>query len=54
MRRMTQGRAGMALTFVLGLVIATAGSATAARLITGKQIKDGSIAKRDLTRALRV
>ncbi len=54
MRRMPQGRTGMALTFMIGLVIATAGTATAARLITGKQIKDGSIAQRDLAKPVRV
>ena len=36
MRRVVQGRAGMVLAFMLGLVIATAGTATAARLITGQ------------------
>ena len=53
MRRVFQGRAGLALAFTLGLVIATAGSATAARLITGKQIKNGTITKSDLSKALR-
>ena len=53
MRGVMQGRAGMALAFVLGLVIATAGTATAARLITGKQIKDGSVASRDLSKSVR-
>ena len=36
-------RRRLILAFVLGLVIATAGTATAAKLITGKQIKDGTI-----------
>ena len=53
MRGVMRGRAGMALAFLLGLVIATAGTATAARLITGKQIKDGSIASRDLSKSVR-
>ncbi len=53
MRQMLQGRAGLVLAFVLGLVVATAGTATAARLITGKQIKDGSISKKDLSKAVR-
>jgi hypothetical protein len=48
MRRLFRGRAGTVLAFALGLVIATAGTATAAKLITGKQIKDHSIAERDL------
>jgi hypothetical protein len=43
----------MVLAFVLGLVVAMAGSATAARLITGKQIKDGSISSKDLSKTLR-
>ena len=34
MRRVVQSRAGTVLAFVLGLVIATAGTATAAKLIT--------------------
>ena len=53
MRRMLQGRAGMGLAFLLGLLIATAGTATAAKLITGKQIKDGSISSKDLSKAVR-
>ena len=53
MRRVMRGRSGMVLAFVLGLVIATAGTAGAARLITGKQIKDGSISEKDLSKALR-
>ena len=44
-----QGRAGMLVAFVLGLAVATAGTATAAKLITGKQIKNGSIARKDLS-----
>jgi hypothetical protein len=48
-----QGRAGTLLAFALGLAVATAGSATAAGLITGKQIKDGSIARKDLSSAVR-
>ena len=43
----------MVLTFILGLVVATAGTATAARLITGKQIKDGTISQKDLSKAVR-
>ena len=53
MRRMLQGRTGMGLAFLLGLLIATAGTATAAKLITGKQIKDGSISSKDLSTAVR-
>ncbi len=36
------------VAFLLGLLIATAGTATAAKLITGKQIKNGSIGLADL------
>lgn len=53
MRRVVHGRAGMVVAFMLGLVIATAGTATATRLITGKQIKDGSISTRDLSKGVR-
>ena len=53
MRRMVDGRGGTVLAFVLGLVIATAGTATAAKLITGRQIKDGSISAKDLSKAVR-
>jgi len=53
MRRVVQGRAGMVLAFMLGLVIATAGTATAARLITGKQLKDGSVSTRDPPKGVR-
>lgn len=52
MRRMVEGRTGTAMAFVLGLLIATAGTATAARLITGKQIKDGSISAKDLAKSV--
>ncbi|CAB4920918.1 unannotated protein [freshwater metagenome] len=52
MRRRMGGRAGWMLAFVLGLVIATAGTATAAKLITGKQIKDGTISAKDLDKAV--
>ena len=42
----------MGLVFMLGLTIATAASAGAASLITGRQIKDGTITKKDLPKAL--
>jgi hypothetical protein len=48
-RRLFHGRAGIALPFTLGLVIATAATATAAKLITGKQIKNGSVGLVDLS-----
>jgi hypothetical protein len=53
MRRVLTGRAGAATAFLLGLLIATAATAGAAGLITGKQIKDGSISARDLSKAVR-
>jgi hypothetical protein len=53
MRRLLRGRAGMMSAFLLGLLIATAATAGAASLITGKQIKDGSINAKDLSKAVR-
>src|SRR4051794_1725137 len=53
MRRCLSGRGAMALTFVLGLVIASATTAGAASLISGSQIKNGTIAKQDLSKAVR-
>ena len=53
MRKVFHGRAGIALAFILGLLIATAATAGAASLITGKQIKDGSISSKDLSKAVR-
>lgn len=41
------------IAFVAGFVIASAGTATAAKLITGRQIKDGSIGTRDLSKKVR-
>ena len=49
----SQGRTGTVLAFVFGVAVATAGTATAAKLITGKQIKDGSITKKDLSSGIR-
>ena len=46
-------RRKVVLAFVLGLIIATAGTATAAKLITGKQIKDGTITMKDLSKSVR-
>ena len=53
MRKLFRDRAGMVLAFVLGLVVATAGTAAAAKLITGAQIKDGTIGKKDLSKSVR-
>jgi hypothetical protein len=52
-KSLVRGRGGTALAFLLGLLIATAGTATAAKLITGKQIKDGSIGLKDLSKPVR-
>lgn len=53
MRQVLRGRTGMGLAFLLRLLVATAGTATAAKLITGKQIKDGTISSKDLSKAVR-
>lgn len=41
------------LAAVLGVLIASAGTATAGTLITGRQIKDGTVSSKDLTGGLR-
>jgi hypothetical protein len=43
----------MVLAFLLGILVATAGTAGASRLITGRQIRDGSVTARDLSSAVR-
>jgi hypothetical protein len=43
----------LTVAFLLGLIIAIAGTATAAKLITGKQIKNGTISEKDLSKAVR-
>lgn len=53
MRRMFEGRGTTVAAFLAGIMVATAGTAAAARLITGRQIKDGSITAKDLSKALR-
>jgi hypothetical protein len=50
---MAHGRTGMTLSFMLGLVIATAATAGAASLITGKQIRNGTITEKDLSKGVR-
>jgi hypothetical protein len=42
-----------AVAFLLGAFIATAGTATAAKVITGRDIRNGSISEKDLSVALR-
>ena len=41
------------IAFLAGILLASAGTATAAKLITGKQIKDGTITEKDLSKAVR-
>ena len=41
------------LAFIIGIALGGAGTATAARLITGKDIKNGSITAKDLSKGLR-
>lgn len=53
MRRILKERVATALVVVIAMIIASAATAGAASLITGKQIKDGSIGARDLTKAVR-
>src|SRR3954454_23643266 len=53
MRALLSGRRGAALAFAVGVLVATATTATAAHLITGRQIKDGTITSKDLSRDLR-
>lgn len=52
MRRALQGRAGTVLAVVAGMLIASAATAGAAHLITGKQIRDGSVGVKDLSPAV--
>jgi len=42
-----------AVAFLVGIGVATAGTATAAQMITGKQIRNGSITVKDLSKGLR-
>jgi hypothetical protein len=53
MRHLFGGRSGLAMAFVLGAVVAATTTAGAASLITGKQIKNGSISAKDLSKAVR-
>jgi hypothetical protein len=52
-RKWFSGTTGMVATFLVGAVVASAATAGAARLITGKQIKDGTISAKDLSKAVR-
>src|SRR5258705_11356931 len=53
LRRLFGRHTTTGLAFLAGVMLATAGSAAATRLITGAQIKDGSIGAKDLTKAVR-
>lgn len=53
MRDLLKGRTGLFVAFVLGATIAAAGTATGAALVTGRQIKDGTITMRDLSKSVR-
>ena len=54
MRRVLRTRPSAATVIALiALVLASAGGATAAQLVTGKQIKNGSVASADLSKSLR-
>lgn len=53
MRWIRTTRASTVLAFLAGLLIATGGTAMASRLITGRDIKNGSITAADLSTALR-
>lgn len=46
-------RRAVIIAFIVGLVLATAGTATAARLITSKDIKNGTITEKDLSKPVR-
>jgi hypothetical protein len=52
-RRLSSGRTATIVAFLAGILIATAGTATAAKLVTGKQIKNGSVSAKDLSKAVR-
>ena len=53
LRRLFGRHTTTGLAFLAGAMLATAGSAAATHLITGAEIKDGSIGTKDLTKAVR-
>lgn len=53
MLRLRMPSATTVVAFIAGITVATAGTAGAARLITGKQIKNGSITQADLAKQIR-
>lgn len=48
MRNLLKSSAGFVVLIVVGLILAAAGTATAAKLITGDDIKDGTITSADI------
>lgn len=48
MRQFFRSSAGFVALIIMGLVIGVAGTATSAKLITGKDIKDGTITAKDI------
>jgi hypothetical protein len=53
LRRLFGPHTTTGLAFLAGVMLATAGTAAAGRLITGTQVKDGTISAKDLTKAVR-
>lgn len=53
MRQLLRRPAAVPIAFLVGMVIASAATAGAATLISGKQIKDGTITSKDLSKAIR-
>jgi hypothetical protein len=53
MRRRLHGTTGIAIAFILGVALATGTTASAAMLITSKQIKNGTIKMKDLSPKVR-
>ncbi len=53
MWRIMQGKRGAFIAFLVGAAVASATTASAEALISGKQIKDGTVKMRDLSPAVR-
>jgi hypothetical protein len=53
MWRRLEGKTGIIIAFILGLALATGTTASAAMLITSKQIKNGTIKMKDLSPQVR-
>ena len=48
MRQLSKSSAGLVVLIVVGLIVAVGGTATAVKLITGKDIKNGTITSKDI------